>query len=182
MSPTTNRPTEMALPASALGALRRALSAELGADVTARVLRNAGHDAGDAFFHILASDGSRDSISDIDAATFWRRFAQLFSSRGWGSLQHSDVHPGIAVLAASDWAEADASDGAGRPSCYFTTGLLANVLGKVANGDVSVMEVECRSRGDAQCRFLFGSPGALGSVYDLLLNGQTTESAVSQLA
>jgi predicted hydrocarbon binding protein len=187
MTPTATRPTEMALPAAALGALRRALTAELGADVAARVLRNAGHDAGDAFFQILASDADatagRDTLAQLDAAAFWRRFAQMFSSRGWGSLSHSDVHPGIAVLAASDWAEAgpDGSASAARPSCYFTTGLLANVLGKVAGGDVSVMEVECRSRGDAQCRFLFGSPDALRGVYDLLINGETTDSAVAQL-
>jgi predicted hydrocarbon binding protein len=176
----------MAMPASALGALRSALTTELGADTAARVLRNAGHEAGDAFFQILASDANasagRDALSQLDATAFWRRFAQLFSSRGWGALQHSDVHPGIAVLAAGDWAEADASSGEARPSCYFTTGLLANVLGKVAGGDVSVMEVECRSRGDAQCRFLFGSPDALRSVYDLLVTGESADAAVARIA
>jgi predicted hydrocarbon binding protein len=180
--PGSARPTEIALPAASLATLRRSLSSEIGEDAAARVLRSAGHDAGDAFFHILTSDASGKPISDVDAASFWRRFAQLFSMRGWGTLQHTDVHPGIAVLSASDWAESDNAVNDGRPSCYFTTGLLANVLGKVANGDVAVMEVECRSRGDAQCRFLFGSPEALRSVYDLMLSGATTESAVSQLA
>ena len=141
---------------------------------------------GDAFFQILSSDGSsaagRDALAQLDATAFWRRFAQLFSSRGWGTLSHGDVHPGIAVLAAADWAEADAAATDSRPTCYFTTGLLANVLGKVAGSDVAVMEVECRSRGDAQCRFLFGSPEALRSVYDLLLSGNTAENAVAQLA
>jgi predicted hydrocarbon binding protein len=176
----------MALPAAALAALRRALTAELDADTAARVLRSAGHDAGDAFFQILAqesADGAgRDSLTELDAAAFWRRFAQLFSSRGWGTLSHSDVHPGIGVLAATDWAEADAAGAEARPSCYFTTGLLANVLGKVAAGDVSVLEVECRSHGDGQCRFLFGSTEALRGVYDLLLSGASAETAVAQLA
>ena len=181
MTPIANRPTELAIPAAALAALQRALNTELDADAAARVLRSAGHDAGDAFFQILANDATG-AIADVDSASFWRRLGQLFSTRGWGTLQHTDVHPGIAVLSASDWAEADTSGSGARPSCYFTTGLLANVLGKVANGDVAVMEVECRSRGDAQCRFLFGSPEALRSVYDLLLHGESTESAVSQLA
>jgi predicted hydrocarbon binding protein len=182
MTPTSNRPTEIALPAAALATMRRSISTELGEDSAARVLRTAGNDAGDAFFQILSSDASGRPISDVDAASFWRRFAQLFSTRGWGSLQHSDVHPGIALLSAADWAESDNTSNEGLPSCYFTTGLLANVLGKVANGDVAVMEVECRSRGDAQCKFLFGSPEALRSVYDMLLNGATTEKALTQLA
>lgn len=180
MITTTSRPAEMAVPSAALGALRRALSDELGDDVAARVLRNAGHDAGDAFFQILAAD-TPSGLSGLDATSFWRRFAQLFSSRGWGSLRHTDVHPGVAILEASDWSEANATGVDARPACYFTTGLLANVLGKVAGGDVSVMEVECRSRGDAQCKFMFGSPETLRGVYEHLLNGQTTEDAVSQL-
>ena len=106
MTQTLSRPTEMALPAAALTALRNALTAELGADVAARVLRNAGHDAGDAFFQILSSDGSsaagRDALAQLDATAFWRRFAQLFSSRGWGSLAHGTVHPGIAVLSDTE--------------------------------------------------------------------------------
>ncbi len=189
MSPMSSRPTELALPAAALASLRGALTAEFGEDAAARVLRNAGHDAGDAFFQILSSDagaapaGSTGSaIGQLSPDAFWRRFSQLFYSRGWGSLAHFDVHPGIAVLAAADWAEADASGVEARPGCYFTTGILANVLGKVAGGDVAVMEVECRSRGDAQCRFMFGSPDALRGVYDLLVNGASTENAVAQLA
>lgn len=180
MITTASRPTEIAVPSAALGALRRALSDELGADVAARVLRNAGHDAGDAFFQILAAD-TASGLADLDATSFWKRFAQLFSSRGWGSLHHSDVHPGVAVLEATDWSEADATGNDPRPACYFTTGLFANVLGKVAGSDVSVMEVECRSRGDSHCKFLFGSPEALRGVYDRLLNGESTEAAVSQL-
>ncbi|HEX6694270.1 MAG TPA: V4R domain-containing protein [Longimicrobiales bacterium] len=184
MSPMATRPSEMAIPAAALAALRQAITSEFGGDSAARVLRNAGHDAGDAFFHLLANDSDaeagRAALSQIDADTFWRRFTQLFSSRGWGTLSHGLVHPGIAVLTASDWAEATAGS-APRPSCYFTTGLLANVLGKVAGSDVSVMEVECRSRGDASCRFLFGSPDALSSVYHMLLAGESPDSAVAQL-
>lgn len=178
MSPMT-RPTEIALPAASLAALRTALTAELGEDAAARVLRNAGHEAGDVFFQLLASEA--DALASVDANAFWRRFAQLFSTRGWGTLSHSDVHPGIALLASSDWAESAGGTEA-RPSCYFTTGLLANVLGKVAGSDVAVLEVECKARGDAACRFMFGSPTALRGVYDLLLQGTTPDSALSQLA
>jgi predicted hydrocarbon binding protein len=185
MNPNSARPMEMALPSTALSSLRTVLAAEAGADMAARVLRAAGQDAGDAFFRILSADAdadsARESLGALDATAFWRRFAQLFANRGWGHLTHADVHPGIAALAAADWAESENSSHDGRPSCYFTTGLLANLLGRVAGSDVAVMEVECKASGDPQCRFLFGSPDALRSVYDMLLSGQSTDSAVAQL-
>jgi hypothetical protein len=52
-----------------------------------------------------------------------------------------------------------------QPSCHFTTGVLANILGRAADGEVAVLEVECRSRGDQRCRFLFGGADAVYSVY-----------------
>ncbi|HSJ13668.1 MAG TPA: V4R domain-containing protein [Longimicrobiales bacterium] len=183
MNPTGARVPELALPATALGALRRTLLAELGPDRAATVLRNAGHAAGDALFQILTQPSAEGQprLAELDADRFWRRFAHLFAARGWGNLAHQAVHPGVAVLDSSDWAEADTASGARRPSCFFTTGMLANVLGQVASGEVAVLEVECRSRGDAQCRFLFGSRDALGGVYEQLVSGASADNAVAQL-
>src|SRR5688572_23342968 len=100
MTPMSTRPAELALPAAAFASLRDAITAHLDADTAADVLRNAGHDAGDAFFHLLSSDGDaelgRASLARLDPASFWRRFAQLFATRGWGNLTHADVHPGVA--------------------------------------------------------------------------------------
>lgn len=183
MNATGARVPELALPATALAALRRSLIAELGADRAAAALRNAGHASGDALFQVLTQSAAaaQPELGELDAQRFWRRLAQLFASRGWGNLVHQDVHPGIAVLEAADWSEADTASGARRPSCFFTTGMLANVLGQVAGGPVAVLEVECRSRGDDRCRFLFGSPDALGSVYDRLVGGENLDAAVAQL-
>jgi predicted hydrocarbon binding protein len=183
MNPTGARVPELALPATALAGLRRALVAELGPDRAAAVLRNAGHAAGDALFTILTQPGAEGAapVSEFDADRFWRRFASLFTARGWGNLMHEDVHPGVAVLDSADWSEADTAAQARRPSCFFTTGMLANVLGQVAGSDVAVLEVECRSRGDARCRFLFGSPEALNGVYRSLVGGENLDAAVAQL-
>ena len=41
--------------------------------------------------------------------------------------------------------------------------------------------MECRSRGDSRCRFLFGSPEALNGVYRRLLGGENLDAAVAQL-
>lgn len=171
------RPHELALPSAALGALRRALIAELGAERAAAVLRQAGHAAGDALFQSLKGG---EQLTQLASDDFWRRFNQLFSGRGWGSISHVPLHPGVGVLESADWGEADAAS-ARRPSCFFSTGVLANLLGQVAGGDVAVLEVECRSRGDEKCRFLFGSPDALQAVYDRMVAGNAPADAVAQL-
>ena len=46
-------------------------------------------------------------------------------------------------------------------------------------GSVAVMEVECRSRGDARCRFLAGAPETLGMLYDRMAQGSGYLEALS---
>jgi predicted hydrocarbon binding protein len=173
--PGTRAP-ELALPVASLSALRRSLTNEVGGDAAAHALRAAGHAAGDALFHQL---GTEDGA--VSEATFWRRFSQLFSSRGWGTLTHSPLHPGVAALDAADWVESDPDAREPRPSCFFTTGIIANLLGNAAGSDVAVMEVECRSMGHERCRFLFGSADALNAVYTRVARGSAVDSVLSEL-
>jgi len=175
------RSHELALPAAAFTALRHTLIAELGAQRAAAVLRQAGHAAGDSLFQALAQHRGGTDLAQLEASAFWRRVTQLFAARGWGSLQHAAPHSSLGALESADWGEADPGSHARRPSCFFTTGLLANLLGQVANADVAVLEVECRSRGDQQCRFLFGSTDALDAVYSRVAAGEPPEYAVAQL-
>jgi predicted hydrocarbon binding protein len=163
---------------ASLSALRQALTAEVGPDTAARALRAAGHAAGDAWYPRI--HGNQDD-REVPENTFWRRLSQLFSSHGWGSLTHEAVHPGVGALDAGDWVEAEPEAGESRPSCFFTTGLLANLLGNAAGGDVAVMEVECRSQGDARCRFLFGSADALNALYQRVATGDAVDTALSEL-
>src|SRR5687768_7157813 len=159
MSRPGNRPPELAIPVASLAALRRSLALEVGADAAARALSAAGHAAGDALFPQLAAapdEGATASVNGVSEAAFWRRLSNLFSTRGWGILGHAPVHQGIGSLESADWVEADNEAGAARPSCFFSTGMLANVLGNAAGAPIAVLEVECRSQGDARCRFLFG--------------------------
>ncbi len=51
--------------------------------------------------------------------------------------------------------------------------MLASFLTALADGSpIAVMEIECRGQGDAQCRFLTGSPETLGSVYEAVSRGE----------
>src|SRR5436190_1362848 len=61
-------------------------------------------------------------------------------------------------------------------------GLLAEMLSDFfasADDTVAVMEVECRSKGDARCRFLSAPPDVLDRVYQEMTAGRTYEEALS---
>src|SRR6266496_3781851 len=56
---------------------------------------------------------------------------------------------------------------------------LSEFLGRLSEETVSVMEVECRSRGDERCRFLSATPEVLGRVYNEMTAGRSYEDALS---
>jgi uncharacterized protein len=175
---TMNRTQEIAIPALALRGMSDALVASVGAEAAAGALRAAGHAAGDALYEIFAA---QQEPGDLPADAFWQRLGQLFASRGWGQFRHAEIHPGVGALETTNWAEAADGAVADQPSCHFTTGMLANLLGRVAGTDVAVLEVECRSRGDSRCRFLFGGTDAVYAVYERLVEGASADAALQQI-
>lgn len=177
-----NSTTEVVLPAASFAALRRSLVEQLGAEDAALALQRAGHAAGDAFYALLTSQLEGDEgPASLGTGAFWRRLGDLLAARGWGQLGPVETVAGVGALTSSSWAEADAGEFAGRPSCFFTTGLLANILGHVAGRDVGVFEVSCRSNGDEECRFLFGGQSALQGVYESLSSGADVDAALASL-
>src|SRR5690606_23231642 len=140
---TSSRTPELALPVASLAAMRDSLVSSVGPEAAALALRQAGHAAGDALHRIL-SGGNPGFLTSLPAEKFWAQLTRLFSSRGWGQLIYTQVHPGVGSLEATDWAEVRADGSAGQPSCHFTTGVLANLLGQIADAEVAVLEAECR--------------------------------------
>lgn len=180
MASTTPRTPELALPVAALAGLLDALNAQVGHEAAADALRTAGSAAGDAFFRILAGPDV-DELRSLSAHRFWNRLATLFANRGWGHLRYAEAHPGVGSLEASDWVESRSEPEAEVPSCHFTTGLLANLLGHAAGTDIGVIEVECRSRGDRRCRFLFGGTDAVFAVYHRMAEGDAADTALTRI-
>lgn len=171
--------------AALLAGARRALAGGLGTDEGARVLREIGLETGEDFHTLFegwlaaAPDGAR-RVSDLSPEDFWDRLSAFFATLGWGGLSQEQLHPGLLALDGEDWLES-ADRHEPQPACHFTTGLIAGMLHRVAGGDVAVMEVECRSAGDARCRFLVGSDLALESVFDSLESGASLSVAVANL-
>lgn len=189
MSHINTRPSELAVPVASLKALRAGLESEVGPDTAAHALRLAGNAAGEAMFRpFLHGAGVSPDVPDPQAAIsalpetrFWEMLTAYFASRGWGRLSFSSLHPGVGALDTGDWVEADPDSVADRPSCSFTTGLLAGLLGRVTGQEVAVLEVTCRSQGEPRCRFLFGPADALSAVYGDLAAGTPLEEALASL-
>ena len=164
--------------------MRHSLTEDVGADAAARALRAAGYASGDALYASLTQpfggEESGQKLAELSADSFWKRLSQLFSTRGWGTLSHEPAHQGVGALDTTNWVEA-VPDTATRPSCFFTTGLLANLLGRAAGSSIAVLEVECRSRGDQRCRFMFGAPESMQAVYGLMRSGQEPDKLLDAL-
>lgn len=110
---------------------------------------------------------------DLDARFLSEILSEFFAEQGWGALTATPLSDAVLALDSTEWAEA-AAEGRGEfPSCHLTCGLLADFFGRLSDGLVAVMEVECRSRGDARCRFLAGAPDTLGILYDRMSHGSS---------
>ena len=180
MEGTAAAPREIAVPVSSFGALRTELSKEAGELPTIHALHHAGYAAGGASAAQLM--GGANGLSSMRQETFWSRLSDFFGRRGWGTLERSVSHPGVALLSSADWAEAGPV-GVTDPdaSCCFSTGVLSGLLSEVAGGPVAVLEVQCRTRGDERCCFAFGSEAAIHDLYGRLLEGADLEGALAAL-
>jgi hypothetical protein len=137
----------------------------------------------EAFSHWLEhhrQDATADPAS-LGAEEFWENLSTFFARLGWGRLHFEQLHTGVGALSSPEWAEAEVGLGARQPTCHFTTGMLADLLSRLVAADLAVLEVECRSRGDARCRFLLGGAEALQAVYQELRQGEDVGEAVRSL-
>lgn len=154
--------------------IRHVLERDFG-EQAGQVLQEAGFAAGDelydAFTGWLAERAEVADPADLDARHLGTMLAEFFRGLGWGRLVVERVGPASLALDTFDWAEADPEAAALAPSCHVTAGLLAGFLGRLADQDVAVLEIECRSRRDERCRFLAGAPQTLQAVYEAVTAG-----------
>jgi hypothetical protein len=171
---------EVTLPAEVFLHLRRALKDRTDPLSVTHALHAAGFATGDLLFQEF-SDAAGADPSTLDEVRFWSELSGFLGQKGWGRLRHERLHPAFGALHAGDWGESSPKSGEVQSGCAFTTGLLAQMLGRAAGGPIAVLEVECATRGDAECRFLFGSEGAIESLYRILLEGADLTAALDAL-
>jgi predicted hydrocarbon binding protein len=171
----------LGLTPSLLTSLRRSLDRVLG-DSAAQLLQEAGFTAGgdvyEAFKMWLAQKTDLRDPQDLDSDLLEEMLSGFFDETGWGTLSLERIGSALAVD-SNDWAEAEPDSRLPIASCNVSTGILAALFGKLAGGTVSVMEVECRSRGDRSCRFLVGSNETLDAVFNAITQGQGYKEVLS---
>ena len=110
--------------------------------------------------------------SSLDVRHLGETLSAFFQEFGWGTLRVTPLTPAVIALDSANWWEADPNGGHGYPTCHLSSGVLAELLSRISETTLGIMEVECRSRGDQQCRFLAGSPETLQILYGRL--GEST--------
>lgn len=176
--------TLSAVPHASLRALRAALHRDLG-DGFAAVLQEAGFAGGDGVMQAFGAWCGRSGLGDPAAmayASFQGALARFFAEAGWGRVTLTPIGDSAIALDSGDWSESDPAAQMPYPSCYYSAGMLADVLGRVADGTLACLEVECRSAGAERCRFLLGSPEVLGHVHQRLTEGVGYEDALREIA
>ena len=113
------------------------------------------------------------SPDELDMQYLGEVLSEFFAEQGWGKLEALPLGTAVLALDSPNWAEALDQPQGQYPSCHLSCGLLADFLGRVSNGLVAVMEVECRSKGDQRCRFLAGAPETLGVIYERMAQGSS---------
>ncbi len=164
--------------------LRASLERDTGLQA-AGYLQEAGFAGGEemytAFAAWLSQHRGVEQPSELDMQFLGEVLGEFFVDRGWGRLDATPLGTAVLALDSAEWAEAMDQRQAEFPSCHLSCGLLADFLGRLSQNVVAVMEVECRSRGEARCRFLAGSPETLGVVYDRMAQGSGYQEAIGVL-
>jgi predicted hydrocarbon binding protein len=167
--------TDIPLAAASLVALSpRALHA-LRDRVGAQALQEAGYAAGEATYHAFAAwlpqVAGVEHPADLASPRLAEVLSQFFTSLGWGAIRVTAAGEAAVAVDADQWAEASPEAQLQYPSCFFTSGMLADFMGRIANASLAVMEVECRSKGDPRCRWLVGAPETLTAIYEHMTQG-----------
>ena len=158
----------VAISKESLAALRASLARDLGGNA-ATYLHEAGYGGAaaiyEAFSRWLQSRGGP-APSDLALDDFARAVGEYFAVSGWGAMGFSVADGGLAQIESSNWAEAGM--GGDQLPCYFTSGILTDFFGRIADAPLSVLETECRSLGHERCKFLIGTPERIQKAYDEL--------------
>lgn len=162
--------------------LRQSLARDLG-DRAAVYLQEAGFAGGsqvyESFLRWLPEFTGVDDPGNLDAGALSEVLSAFFEELGWGTMTVAEAGKGALVITATDWAESEVGGGSPQPSCYVTSGILTDFLGRLSSVPVAVMEVECRTSGDQHCRFIAGAPETLEAVFNAVANGDRYESVLN---
>jgi predicted hydrocarbon binding protein len=173
----------VAVSRTALSALRAALLRDAG-PAAASYFQEAGYAGGAAVFEAFRAwlrERGHETPDALGVDEFAARASEFFHDLGWGSLRLGALRDTVATLDSTDWSEAEVAGGLDQPACHLSTGMFADFFGRIADAPLAVMEVECRSAGDARCRFLLGSAEVMERLYESMAQGKAYGAAVEAI-
>lgn len=173
-----------AVPSASLRTLRASLVRDLG-DGFATVLQEAGYAGGESVFAAMQAWCGANGLASPETlaySQFQQAAVRFFADTGWGTVTLEPLGDAAVAFDAPDWAEADPTAAMPYPSCYYSAGMLADLFGRVADGALGCLEVECRSSGAARCRFLLASQDVIAHVYRRITEGVGYGEALKELA
>ena len=168
----------------AMIALRNALYRDAGANAPGW-FQEVGYAAGpglyQAFTDWCAANG-HGALENTAVPHFQQLAAHYFGELGWGTVTVSMLHDSVVAIDSPNWAVADPHAGMQFPGCYLSSGMLADLFGRIAGAQLVPMEVECRSMGHAHCRFLLGSAETIQHIYDGMTQGVGYDATLASMA
>jgi predicted hydrocarbon binding protein len=173
----------LALSRASLAALRAALIRDAGPSAAA-YLQEAGYAGGEtvfASFRAWLHEQGLPEPDELEVEEFEHQATAYFRDAGWGSLTIGSLNDAVATLDSADWGEADPESGLDHPACHLSTGMFADFFGRIADHELAVLEVECRSMGHERCRFLIGNAEIMEHLYDQMSQGVGYEEALQGL-
>lgn len=118
------------------------------------ILARAGVEMGTLLSLRLAEGRSHDRDS-IPTDRFWMTLSDMMNRRGWGEIEVTRPHPGVAVLVLRT--QATARSASSDPiRIEFTAGILKGALESVAGSTVAVLPLE--AEGSEAQSYAIGSP------------------------
>ncbi len=143
--------------------------------VGAQALQEAGYAAGEttyeAFVKWLPPAAGVHDPRELAAPRLAEVLSAFFGGLGWGTIDVTPIGDSAFAIDSADWPEAQPGARLQYPGCYFTSGLMADVMSRIGDAPLAVMEVECRSHGDGRCRWLVGAPDTLTQLYQHMAQG-----------
>jgi hypothetical protein len=142
-------------------------------------LRDAGYRAGGALLPAFAAwlaVRGEPSPEQLPEERLGPYLSGYLEELGWGHLTMGPAGGALLQVRIHAWAEAPGAEG--RP---VTTGLLAGVLGAVADAPLGVLELPPpRTGAPGDGRFLVGAAAVLQRIHAALVRGDGVEAALAQ--
>jgi len=181
MTSGAKSPWELTVPGSTLLHIQQILGDEVDSATVRRMLYDTGFATGESVFADFAASTDDDPVT-FGHDRFWTDLGQFLSAHGWGNFSHERIHPGLGMVRTEQWGESGPAAETSEPSCSFTSGMFSRVFTRIAGSPIAVLEVSCRSRGDHDCSFIFGSEQAVGRLKGLLLENDSLDAALDLLS